>query len=142
MKIPSRRDNFFRTLLFGSIFICFAPMAFVYQQNGFTLEFLIGLLVIMTVTGLLIWVWHHTYYVIDKRILKFNSGPFKGKIEIENIEKITLNRTSFVGLKFGLARNGIIISSSSHSDLYITPVHPKAFLDSILEINAQITLTS
>ena len=96
----------------------------------------------MIMAGLLLWVWHHTYYTIDEGTLKFNSGPFKGKIEIEKIEKITINKTSFGGLKFGLARNGIIITSASHSDLYITPVDPKAFIDSILETNTNIKLTA
>ena len=117
-------------------------MYFLYQNAGFTSEFLVGSLVIMLVAGVLLWVWHHTYYTIHNSIVKFYSGPFRGKIEIKKITKITLNKTSFVGLKFGLARNGIIVESETHMNLYITPAHPKEFIEKLLEVNPQIKITA
>ncbi|MDX1350761.1 MAG: PH domain-containing protein [Putridiphycobacter sp.] len=141
MKVNSRRDNFFRVLVFGSIFICIAPLFFVYKRDGLTNEFIFGSLIIMAIAGLLLWIWHHTYYRVENNHLIYHSGPFKGKIDIEDIKKITVNKTSYVGLKFGLARNGIIIESTTHMDLYISPQNAGAFLKKIVEINPAITLS-
>ena len=142
MKFKSRRDNFFRILLFGAIFICFAPMTFVYQSNGLTDQFLISLLIIMAITGLLLWIWHHTHYKIDQEFIAFYSGPFKGKVEIDKIDKLVINKTSYVGLKYGLARKGLIVESSTHSDLYISPINPQEFVKLLLEQNPNIKIST
>lgn len=128
MKIPSRRDNFFRVIIFGAIFICVAPMCFVYMRDGITFQFLVSGSIIMALAGLMIWVWHHTYYMLTEENLKYFSGPFRGKIAIDNIKTITINKTSYVGLKFGLARNGLIIETSANMDLYISPTNPQDFV--------------
>ncbi|MFK8046256.1 MAG: PH domain-containing protein [Crocinitomicaceae bacterium] len=140
MKIKSRRDNFFRLILFGAIFICVLPMWLVFKQNGLTLQFIIGGSIIMAIAGLLLWVWHHTFYSINSEFLTFNSGPFKGKIEIKNIHTIIINKTHYAGLKFGLARNGMVVESSSHMSLYISPKNPTDFVKQLLEINPSIQL--
>ena len=142
MKIRSRRDNFFRVLIFGAIFICLAPMWFVYQRDGMTTEFLISSIVIMAMAGLLLWVWHHTYYNLNETHIVYHSGPFKGKIQIDKIQQITINKTSFIGLKFGLARNGMIIASSTHMDLYITPTQPQDFVKKLMEVNPEIEIAA
>lgn len=96
----------------------------------------------MAVAGLLIWIWHHTHYTIDKHFIAYHSGPFKGKLEIEKINKLVINKTSYAGLKFGLARKGLIIESSTHMDLYITPSQPQEFVKLLLEQNPSIKIST
>lgn len=142
MRFVSRRDNFFRVIMFSAIFICIAPLFFAYLQKGFSAIFLIATIVIVAVTGLLLWMWHGTFYEIKNDHLIYQSGPIKGSLPIQNITSIKINTTSFMGLKLGLARNGFYIKSNNNMNLYITPVSPKAFLDALISKNDTIKIFS
>ncbi|MFK8037058.1 MAG: PH domain-containing protein [Crocinitomicaceae bacterium] len=140
MRFASRRDNFFRVIMFSAIFICIAPLYFAYLQRGFSVTFLMAMLVIVAVTGFLLWMWHGTFYEIKDENLFYQSGPIRGNLPLANITSIKINTTSFIGLKLGLARNGLQIKSDTNINLYITPVNPKVFLDSVLAVNRNIKI--
>ena len=141
MRVPSRRDNFFRILIFGSITLIIAPLVVIYMNEGMSNNFLIASILLLLIAGFILWMWNFTYYEIKENKIFYKSGPIKGKVPIANIKTIQLNKTAFIGLKFGMARNGMIIQSSSHTDLYISPREAALFLKEILKINPNIRVT-
>ncbi|MFD1551004.1 PH domain-containing protein [Putridiphycobacter roseus] len=141
MKVPSRRDNFFRFLIFGSITLIIIPLIVIYSNEGFSNSFFIASVLLMLIAGFILWMWHSTFYEVKENKIFYQSGPIKGKLPIENIQTIQLNKTALVGLKIGMARKGMIIQSTSHNDLYITPSKANIFLKEILKINPNIQVT-
>lgn len=63
------------------------------------------------------------------------------KVPIRDITRIEKGHTMWVGFhKHGTATNGLIISSSSKNDLYITPQDEDLFINKILEMNPRVVV--
>ena len=52
---------------------------------------LIPMLIISLVIGIIIWVLLDTRYVIKSHFLLYRSGPFRGRINIQKIQKLNKN---------------------------------------------------
>ncbi|WP_396153321.1 PH domain-containing protein [Flavobacterium sp.] len=99
---------------------------------------------IMLVTAVLsIWVLADTKYVIQNNaILIYNSGPIKGKIDIQSIRKIEHQKgwISKSILKPSLDINGLYIYYNKFDDIYFSPKDKEAFVNYLLKINPKIEI--
>lgn len=122
MKFKSRIDNTFRSIFWSLSFI----FALLISQNILFLDFSAQYVyifdaIVILLWGLIIWLYLDTYYVVTDARLKVKSGPFFTIIHLQKIKHIKVGKTSWAGLKFGLARKGIIIKYNSGQQMYVTP---------------------
>ena len=101
---------------------------------------LIPMLIISLVIGIIIWVLLDTRYVIKSHFLLYRSGPFRGRINIQKIQKIRyysgLNVP--VTMKPALDTKGYIISNEELEDVYVSPKNSEEFISELLKINPKI----
>lgn len=101
---------------------------------------LIPMLIISLVIGIIIWVLLDTRYVIKSHFLLYRSGPFRGRINIQKIQKIRyysgLNVP--VTMKPALDTKGYIISNEELEDVYVSPKNSDVFISELLKINPKI----
>ncbi len=96
------------------------------------------LIVIALITALLLWVWFGTYYTIENQQLRYRSGPIHGVIAIAGIRKITVGKTSFVGLKPSLDSSGCVIAYNKYDEVYLSPKDQSGFVQELVKINPAI----
>jgi len=91
----------------------------------------------------LLWIIADTKYVIiNETILHYNSGPIRGKIDIQSIRKIEYQHgwVSKSLLKASLDKNGLYIYYNKFDDLYVSPKDKEAFVNYLLKINPKIDI--
>lgn len=91
----------------------------------------------------LLWILADTKYVIkDNTVLHYNSGPIRGKINIQSIRKIEYQHgwVSKSLLKASLDKNGLYIYYNKFDDLYVSPKDKEAFVNYLLKINPKIEI--
>ena len=99
--------------------------------------------ILILVIGLLLWILLDTKYVIIENQLRYYSGPFRGKIAIDKIRKITVHSGWYVpvNMKSALDTKGLIIFYNQFDDLYISPKHQKEFLTLLKKHNPAIEIS-
>jgi hypothetical protein len=140
MTFKSKKDVFFKIIIFSLILFFILIGIKVLNVSNFTNEGIIGLVIITLVLILLLWIFYGTYYEIEKTIFKYTCGPFRGKIEIKDITEITIGKTMWVGTKPATAKNGLIIKYQKFEEIYISPKSNELFLREVLKINPDINL--
>ncbi len=92
------------------------------------------------VIALIVWTLLDTRYVIKQHFLLYRSGPFRGRLDIDKIQKVKY----FSGLnvpvitKPALDTEGYIISSNTFDDVYVSPQKRDIFIETLLKINPKI----
>ena len=102
------------------------------------------LIIILTfgIVGLLFWIYYGTNYKLSKHNeLIYKSGPFKGKIKIDQITEIIKNKTLWIGIKPATSRKGLIIKYDKYNEIYISPKTNELFIEEILKLNREINIT-
>ena len=101
---------------------------------------IIGILVLYSITGMLIWILLDTNYYIKENKLFYCSGPIRGSIKVADIRKVELwNKwyvTSFI--KPALGKDGLIIHYNKFDDIYISPKNKEQFIAALRDINPDI----
>jgi len=86
---------------------------------------------------LLLWVRYATFYTIEGRVLKYQSGPIRGTRNIMDIYKI--HRTTSDPFNSGnLSSDKISIRAKLKGSLNISPENKKEFIEKLLAINPDI----
>ncbi len=94
---------------------------------------------LMALSGaLVLWIWLGTRYIIREGKLYYYSGPVRGSIPIENIRKLEVGRTLWVGLRPALATGGIIVHFGNSEKIYISPKPNEKFVQHITSMNENI----
>ena len=139
MKFKSRKDLFFRifTLAFCGLF---SGIILVRIFVNYKYEFMWTDILLLLVGGLLLWLYFETEYELTKLELKYKSGPFRGKIELEQIREIIKGKTMWSGMKPATAKNGLIIKYGKYDEIYISPKTNDTFISKILELNNNIKI--
>ncbi|WP_316930945.1 PH domain-containing protein [Lacinutrix jangbogonensis] len=140
MKFKSRKDIFFRVFIYGFC-VFFIGIIFVRIFFEGKYEFIWTDILLLLVTGLLLWLFFGTEYEITQSELKYKSGPFHGKIELEQIREIIKGKTMWSGMKPATAKNGLIIKYGKYDEIYISPITNDTFVRKILELNNDIKIT-
>jgi hypothetical protein len=92
------------------------------------------------VIALVVWTLLDTRYVIKQHFLLYRSGPFRGRIDIEKIQKIKYFSGLYVPvtMKPALDTKGFIITYNKSEDVYVSPTKSDVFLSELLKINPNI----
>lgn len=142
MKFKSRKDSFFKSLsiviILLLLILTFVEIYFVGLNNAISV---FTTILMISVVGLLLWLYYNTEYELSQTELKYKSGPLHGKIKIEDIKGIVKGKTLWSGLKPATARNGLIIKYQKYEEIYISPETNDSFIDKILELNEKIKIT-
>lgn len=99
-------------------------------------------ILLLSVDGLLIWIYFGTNYELTQSELKYNSGPMRGKISLEKINEIVKGKTMWSGIKPATAKNGLIIKYGKYDEIYISPKTNDMFINKILELKNDIKITA
>ena len=103
---------------------------------------LVPVILLSIVIFLILWILFDTRYVIKNSHLFYRSGPFRGRISINEISYIQ----AFSGLnipvtmKPSLDFNGFIIKYSNDNEVYVSPKNSKQFIADLQKINPSIKL--
>jgi hypothetical protein len=98
-------------------------------------------LVMLLPVGFLLWIWFSTSYEISGGFLHYQSGPFKGRIEISSIRVISkCSSFKVIGLKPALNTNGLLIAYNKYDELFISPENKKDFIAALHQYNPEIML--
>ncbi len=133
-KFPSKIDSMTEVVLW--LLISAPVWTFIansYLAGGF------GYLqwIFIPVALLLLWVRYATFYTIEGRVLKYQSGPIRGTRNIMDIYKI--HRTTSDPFNSGnLSSDKISIRAKLKGSLNISPENKKEFIEKLLAINPDI----
>ncbi len=104
-KFQSEKGVLVGAVIWGSIIISLVSITLLISSIGpddYIPKVIISLIVIPGL-ALLLWIWFDTSYGIDASSLYYQSGPFRGKLEISKINQIIKNQTLWIGMKPALA---------------------------------------
>ena len=96
------------------------------------------LLPLLAPSGLIAWVYFGTAYWLQDGKLRYQSGPWKGAIEVAKITQIEEGKTMWVGMKPALARHGLVIRYNRFDEVYIAPKSNQEVITDLLAINQNI----
>lgn len=132
-----------KIILIGFPLFLLAVTVFVMMEKDAKNEDLIPSVIMLLASFFLLWILVDTKYVIkNETILHYNSGPIRGKIDIQSIRKIEFQEgwVSKSLLKASLDKNGLYIYYNTFDDLYISPKDKEAFVNYLLKINPKIDI--
>lgn len=94
MKLRGRRDLFVSLVIYATITIMYMPLYPLFQGK-INLGGIAMLLFILAVSALLLCVLHGTSYTVDQKQYTYKSGPIKGKVEIEKINTVIMEKSVY-----------------------------------------------
>ena len=141
LKFKSRKDFLFQFSILGIVGFCIGLIVAEGLATGLDKWNYLTINMLLLVCGFLLWSYYGTYYELTQKYLKYNCGPIKGKIEINEIREIIKGKTLWVGLKPATARKGLIIKYRKFDEIYISPETNDEFINQLLEINDTIKIT-
>lgn len=103
---------------------------------------ILPIVILSSVIGFLVWIILDTRYVIKRNFLLYRSGPFRGRIDIDKIDKIKRHSGLFVPvtMKPALDTTGFIITYNKLEDIFISPSKSDVFIEELKKINPKIEI--
>ncbi|HSP40316.1 MAG TPA: PH domain-containing protein [Gillisia sp.] len=139
MKFKSRRDLFFNLMIFGAIAVLLAPIYSLWT-GGITTGTIAFMIYCIAVSCFLLWFFYGTWYTIDSKQITYHSGPFKGKIEIEKINKVIIGKNLYIGFRPATAFKGVIVKYGRYDEIYFSPQTNETFIAELLKIKPEIKI--
>lgn len=120
---------------FSSVFL--AVFYFNFKNNSVDT---IPAIILLAVSGFIIWVLLDTRYVIKNNNLYYRSGPFRGRLGIEKINKIEYYSGYNVPTTFkpALDYKGYLIFFGKFESIYVSPKNATEFINELMKINPNI----
>ncbi|MEN8929102.1 MAG: PH domain-containing protein [Flavobacteriales bacterium] len=140
MRFKSRQDILFQVILYG---VCFILLYVLYQDltiNKIDGNSYIAGVVLISLIGLVLWILHGTYYVLNKEELIYKAAILRGKIPLDSIDELIVGKSMWSGVKPATARNGIIVIYDKTKRVYISPDSNETFVKKIKELNSGIKI--
>jgi hypothetical protein len=134
--------NNFSTALVWMVAIGLLIVVFIEKPKAEAPSIYIFNFIMISIIVTLIWILLDTKYSIKEEVISFNSGPFRGKININSIRKIEHHSGLIVPVTYkpALDTKGLIIHYNSFDDIYISPKDEEVFLEELLKINPKIVI--
>ncbi len=137
----SSKNNYTIAILW-TIVICMLVLLYI----GMTKEHvtILPIVLLSLVIAMILWTLLDTRYVIKQHFLLYRSGPFRGRIDIEKIQKIKYFSGLYVPvtMKPALDTKGFIITYNNNEDVYVSPMNSDIFLSELLKINPKIEINT
>ena len=140
MKTFTSSKNAFSCAILWIIAIGLIIVVFIEKPEAKAPPIYIFNIIMIGIISMIIWILLDTKYNINKEILYYYSGPFRGKININSIRKIEHHSGLIVPVTYkpALDTKGLIIHYNSFDDIYISPKDEEVFLEELLKINSNI----
>jgi hypothetical protein len=143
-KFQSERSNGFGAILLTvTILVLFLSLGLpiINEQSLSILELGVRALFSALVFGLFVWCWTSTYYEINMENLHIISGPFRIKVQINDITSIITNQKSVGGfIKPTLSWDCIVIEHGENNSISISPQHQDKFIRTLTDLNKTIKI--
>ncbi len=140
MTFLSRKDLLFKTTILLVCIILSIPLYYSITAPEQNTETIISIIVTLITAVFISWVFFGTHYTLNKTHLIYACGPFKGRIALDNITEIHVNKTLWVGLKPATATKGLIIKHNKYDEIYISPKTNDIFVKQILKHKSTIKI--
>ncbi|GGA80538.1 PH domain-containing protein [Ornithinibacillus halotolerans] len=137
MYFPSKKDVLFFIIIWGSI-LATIFVAFYRIEVPSSVGSILGKIFLLLITVLLLWTWFNTGYTIKDSKLTIRSGPFKKKIKVEDITKITKVKHPLAAPALSIDR--LEIMYSNYNLILISPKNEQELIDQLLTENPQIRI--
>ena len=138
----SKVDSLTNWVLWGSVLVGFFTIIPILSTDSFWFRF--GMLSMLSLfIGLLISVRYNTYYFFTESEMIWVTGPFKGKINLSKVVKISKAKSwtdISAGTKPILSRKCLLIRYSKYDDLPVSPEREQEFIQEMIQINPNIKL--
>lgn len=143
MKFKSRIDLLHRIIYFATVSFLLGIVFYIWINNSESLAVNIWTTILcLGVSAFMIAIFSNSKYEIDSEFIHYQTGPIKGKIQINSVKEIEVNKTMWIGtLKPATALNGLIIKYNNFDEIYISPKTNEKFVEEILKINPEIKIT-
>lgn len=137
MFFISKKDTFYGVAIWGGIAVVSLTMIF---PSFFTLSIsnLVVLLLGVIIVGWLIWIWFSTRYIVDNNTLKIQAGPLKQIVNIQNIKKITNEKSILTAATLSIDR--MVIHHGNFEYARVSPKKDDEFIKLLLSKNPQIQI--
>ena len=143
-KFQSERSNGFGAILLTVtilVLILSFGLPIINKQSLSILELGIRALFSALIFGLFVWCWTTTYYEINKEKLLAISGPFRIKVQVNDITSIITNQKSVGGIiKPTLSWDCIVIEHGKNKSISISPQHQDKFIRTLTDLNRTIKI--
>lgn len=119
-------------------FIFSFGLLFIYQNSN---DYLIPSFYLFVLIYIFLLSSLNTNYLISEENLQLKMSLLKKTIRIKDIKSLTLgNHFWFLGRKFALSSEGIVINSNDFKGILISPENQTKFIDELLKINPSIII--
>ncbi len=138
-RFLSSKSTFTYIFLWAIVLFMIVVLYLGIRENGVSI---VPIVIVSLVIGFLLWVLLDTRYVIKNHFLLYRSGPIRGRIDIQKIQKIKRHSGLYVPvtLKPALDTKGFIITYNKYDDMFISPIKSDLFIEEIMKINPKIEI--
>ncbi|PYZ96389.1 hypothetical protein CR205_11730 [Alteribacter lacisalsi] len=133
MYFESKIDTLYFSVIWGTILFILISITLSLTSGEISL---FGELLGLTTIGLLIWVWFGTGYQIEKDTVKVQCGPFKWRINIDEINQISKKKS--VWSAPALAADRLAIQYGRYDGILIAPKNESTFIQTLVHRNPGI----
>lgn len=142
MVFKNRIDGFHKCLLLVLLLTIVTVLVLSWVDNEMPLSQKLWLTTLLLfIGGLINWMFRSTTYEITKTDFLYSYGFISGKIPIEKIHQLEVNKTLWVGFnKPATALNGIIVKYNIFDEIYISPEDNEAFVKELLRLNPDLVV--
>lgn len=141
MYFPSKKDKWFFFFTWGFIFFLIFMYIFGGEPVGYqfvTYKSVPGYIISALIIVLLVWIWFGTGYKVEEGYVKVKSGPFKSKVKIEEIRKISKTKSPFTAPSLSVDRLEILFGK--YDVVHISPKNESKFIRTLLAENPTIQI--
>lgn len=133
----SKKDALYSFVIWGSIFLIL--IAILPLTGTLSVPNVIGRLLGLTMVVLLIWVWFNTGYRIENESITIQSGPFKQRINVQEITKISKKKS--VWSAAALSTDRLVIKYGKYNwEVLVSPKKENEFIQLLVTMNSKIQL--
>lgn len=141
MYFPSKKDIWFGLIFWG--LILFILSIYIFGSDPFGMQLitynsLLGTIISVLIIGLLLWMWFGTGYKINGGLLNNHSGPFRSKVRIEEIKKLSKIKSPFTAPALSIDR--IEILYGHYEVIHVSPKNEDEFIQLLVKENPNIQL--
>ena len=139
MFFISKKDTFYSVAIWGTVILGLAALV----DASFSLSFLsvsywIVLILVLIVIVWLIWIWFSTGYLVENNSLIIGAGPLKQTIDIQEIKKITREKSILTSGALSIDR--LQIQYGKYKYIGISPKKEDEFIELLRSKNPQIQI--
>lgn len=141
LYFPTKKDIWFFLITWG--FILFMILIYIFGGEPvgsqlITYKSVPGYIISALILTLLLWIWFGTGYKVEGELLKLKFGPFKSKINIKEIKKISRTKNPFTAPALSVDR--LEIRFGKYDVINISPKNENELIHSLLVVNPNIQI--